>query len=213
LRGTETNDSQTYANSAWSASTISGEKLRLKIINDPATPGHLLSSHIGTQGKFEFTHGYAEARMRFHPYHGSHAAFWLQSPNPYSVGRPEIDVVEYFGAHNPDRKSGVNVFHQVYFRDDNSGPVRNMRLVTNDVLDFNTRWYKEFHNFGVKWTSDDYEFYIDGRMVGHINTGVPDDSPKYLVFSNLVRDYEYPDIADHPLDSYKTAVEYVRVWV
>jgi beta-glucanase (GH16 family) len=182
----------------------------MSLLNDPETPGHYLNAHIGTQGHFDFYHGYAEAKMRFFPYHGMHASFWLQSAGPYEPGAPEIDVVEYFGTHNPDRLAGVNVFNNVYYRAAAGGPVLNKKIVTNSN-DFGAKWWREFHQYGVKWTDAGYEFFIDRKSVGVID-GVADDVSKYLVLSNLVRDYEYPDLADHPLESYKTSVEYVRVW-
>ena len=211
LRGQEVwGDNQAHAESSYEAYKISGEMLRMILVPDPDTPGDVLIPHYGTQYSFQFFQGYAEARMRFYPYHGMHAAFWLQSEGPYERGRPEIDVAEYFGAHNPERKTGINLYSNVYYRDEPGTEILGKQIYTNSV-EFGANWYQEFHNYGVLWTDDGYEFFIDGKSTGQI-TGVIDTSPKYLVLSNLVRDYEWPHIAEHPLDTYKTSVDWVRVW-
>src|SRR5262249_26886849 len=56
---------------------------------------------LGTQGKFQATYGYYEARVQFQDSPGMWSAFWLQSPtignpigNPAAAGT-EIDVVEH----------------------------------------------------------------------------------------------------------------------
>jgi hypothetical protein len=117
-------------------------------------------------------------------------------------------VVEYFGAHNPERKSGINVYHNVYYRDE-PGDILNKKIVTNSKT-FGANW-QDWHRYGLLWNDLGYHFFIDRKLVGTIS-GVSDNSPKYLVLSNLVRDYEWPYIAEHPLDTYKTSVDYVRVW-
>lgn len=181
----------------------------MRLLHDAQTPGNVLTANIGTPDTFLFQYGYAEARIRFYPYHGMHAGFWLQSPGPYEIGHPEIDVVEYFGAHVPERARGINVYQTVYYRNV-EGPVLNKRIVTNSTT-FDANWYKEYHDFGVGVYPEGYEFRIDGELTGILD-GVTDTSEKYLVLSNLIRDYEYPYIAEHPFDTYKTSVDFVRVW-
>jgi beta-glucanase (GH16 family) len=68
---------------------------------------------LGTEGKFEQTHGYFEARMKFHSTAGQWSAFWLQSPAYGGVGNPalfgtEIDIVEHRASNN----NGVDVRHR-----------------------------------------------------------------------------------------------------
>jgi beta-glucanase (GH16 family) len=211
LRGQDPwGDGQAHANSSYKPARIYNGKLNMRVLPDPQTPGDLLVPHIGTQDSFLFKYGYAEARMRFYPYHGIHASFWLQSIGPYRPGFPEIDVVEYFGAHNPERKSGINVFHNVYYRNDPSTGILNKKIVTNSNT-FGANWFKEFHNFGVAVRPDGYEFFIDRMPMGTI-TGVQDEAERYLILSNLCRDYEWPYTQEHPLKSYRTTVDLVRVW-
>jgi beta-glucanase (GH16 family) len=210
LRGLDPwGDGMPHADTSYDACSISGEKLRMRLLHGSQTSDSVLTGNIGTMNSFLFQYGYAEAKMRFYPYHGMHASFWLQSPGPYEVGAPEIDVVEYFGAHNPERKSGINVYSNVYYRNE-PGDIQNKKIVTNSRT-FGANWYKDWHTYGVAVSPSGYAFFIDNKLTGMI-TGVTDTSKKYLVLYNLVRDYEYPYIAEHPFDTYKTSVEYVRVW-
>ena len=95
-RGQDYREDSTLAKSSGSASVIKNGELLLKVIKDPNNPGKVLTGHEGTEGKFEFTYGKATARIMMPPFHGAHAGFWIQSKDPYAVGRPEIDVVECF---------------------------------------------------------------------------------------------------------------------
>lgn len=209
-RGQEYRDDSTLAKSAGSASTIKDGELLLKVIRDPHNPGKVLTGHEGTEGKFEFTYGRATARIMMPAYHGAHAGFWLQSVDPYAPGRPEIDVVECFGAHNPDRKEGVFVFHTVYFRDTNDGPVQSVQIKTNSK-DFGAKWHEEYHNYTVDWHPDRYDFAIDGVWTGTITKGLS-SSPKYVVLSMLARDWESQWLKEHALEKYVMRVKWLKVW-
>lgn len=206
LRGSAYTPGTMHAKSSWEAVKISGGKLRLL-----AKPqgDNFINGHIGTEASFQFQYGYAEANMRFHPYLGSHASFWLQSTAPYAVNRPEIDVAEYFGVKNPERKSGCNMWHCVYYRDNNEDPLLSWKDNTQDSLA--TRWSKVYHKYGVLWAPDGYTFYIDRVPVAFTAQG-KSDVPKYLVLSILTRDYEIPDYRRDEADTYKLSVESVRVW-
>jgi beta-glucanase (GH16 family) len=169
-----------------------------------------LTGHIGTEEHFQFTYGRATARMKVHPYHGAHSAFWLQSVNPYAVGRPEIDVAECFGAHNPDRESGVQMWHNVFYRPTDDSPILTARKSANSK-DFGGPWHTGYHDYTVDWSPDAYRFSIDGQVTAMITEGLS-DTPKYLVLSILARDFEVGEIANHPITTYLTQVKWVKVW-
>jgi beta-glucanase (GH16 family) len=209
-RGQNYREDSTLAKGSGSASVIKDGELLLKVIADPHNPGKVLTGHEGTEGKFEFLYGKATARIKMHPHHGAHSGFWLQSKEPYAVGHPEIDVVECFGAHNPDRKEGVFVFHTVYYRDTPDGPLLSAQVEVNSK-DFGASWHEEYHDYTVHWMPDRYEFYIDGRHTGTITKGLS-DTPKYVVFSMLARDWESQDLREHNPKSYKMRVKWLKVW-
>jgi beta-glucanase (GH16 family) len=209
-RGQAYREDSTLAKSSGSASTIRNGELLLKVIRDPDNPGKVLTGHEGTEGKFEFTYGRVTARAKMHGYHGAHSGIWIQSVDPYAPGRPEIDIVESFGAHNPDRKEGVNVFHTVYYRDTPEGPVLSVQIKVNSN-DFGAQWHKEYHDYSVLWTPDRYEFSIDGRHTGTITQGLS-DTPKYVVLSMLARDWENQNLKEHSLEKYVMKVKWLKVW-
>lgn len=208
LRGTAYTPGTMHSKASWEAVKISGGKLRL--LAKPVSEGVFINGHIGTEGSVEVRKGsYVEASMRFHPYLGSHASLWLQTPLPYSVGRPEIDVCEYFGIKNPERKTPANMWNCVYYRDNDEDPLLTWRETTQDTLQ--TRWSKIYHTYGLLWDNTGYTFYIDKKEVGHTNVG-ESDIPKYLVLSMITRDYEIANYRADMVDTYKLSVDWVRVW-
>lgn len=193
---------------SWDSVRIVYDKLRL--FAKPQPDGTFLNGHVGTQGTFEFTYGYAEARMKFHPYKGSHSAFWLQAAqSPYTPKNSEIDIAEYFGLSNPERSTPANLWNNVYYRDDITGPILGVKKYEEDTLA--TRWSNDFHTYGCLWTTWAYKFYVDGVQVNQINAGLS-NTPKFLVLSMITRDFEAPDFRYDMTDTYKLMVDYVRVW-
>ena len=70
---------------------------RLEINAVRGAGGGFTSSRLTTRGKFAFTHGRAEARIKVPAGDGVHPAFWLLGSNVDEVGWPragEIDVIE-----------------------------------------------------------------------------------------------------------------------
>jgi len=209
-RGQDYREDSRNAKSSGKASVIKNGELWLKVIPDPDNPGKVLTGHEGTEGKFEFVYGKVTARVKMHPYHGAHSGIWLQSVDPYAPGRPEIDVAECFGAHNPNRKEGVFIFHTVYYRDSPETPILSVQLKANSN-DFDTHWHEEYHDYTVDWKPDRYDFYIDGVHTGTITKGLS-DTPKYIVLSMLARDWESDWLKEHDPKSYIMKVKWLKVW-
>lgn len=213
-RGTEYREGRTRAKGDPRASGVAKGLCVLRTLPNPERPGYWLNGHIGTgevneEQRFAFTYGVAEARIRFHSYHGSHAAFWLQTTEGYVDGQAEIDVAEYFGAHDPTRTRGTTLFDNVYWHQpgEDDRTIERARLEVSS-LDHN-RW-DTWHVYRVRWTPSRYVFEVDGRQVGTIREGLS-GRPKFLVLSMLTSDYEEADMHHgHPLPA--MAVDYVRVW-
>lgn len=201
-----------YSKAAWSAVSVQGGRLRLRVV--PLHNERFAIGHIGTRPNknatgFQFTYGLVEARMRFQPYSGSHSALWAQSRIPYTVNRPELDVAEYSGVRNPDRKRPTNLWHNVFYRDDNLGPLLKSQDPTPDTRA--NRWSDDFHVYGMEWTALGYTFLVDGQVVSTALVGLSTE-PKYLVLSHLVADYERAHFNYDNIRSYKLVVDWVRVW-
>lgn len=118
---------------------------------------------ISTQGKFERSFGYYEARIKFQDSPGISSAFWLNAPNMGKpVGDPatagmEIDIAEHRsvdGAGNSlANKIQNNLQWDGYGKDHKS-----KGQLTEDL-----GLAKGFHLYGVEWTEDGYRFFVDGK--------------------------------------------------
>jgi len=193
-----------------SAAVVQDGRLKLRVLHDPdgQTSDSYLTGHIGTKGKFEFTYGWAAARMKFHELKGAHGCFWLQTTTDYLPGQAEIDVAEFFG-DDPTYKNPLRndrVWHSVYWRDHIDQVELGMMNAQTYVGDA-----QDWHTYAVQWYPEGYDFWVDG-IYSHTLTGGLSDQPKFLVLSMLVRNWELDDISGQSLDSYETQVEWVRVW-
>jgi beta-glucanase (GH16 family) len=157
--------------------TVSARSCEVKGIWYPYRSGIVESNH-----KFNFTHGYIEARMWLPAGAGLLPQFWSDGQNwPYDG---EIDVVEDDGTDNPS-------FHYHY-----SGGVYG-RSVT--VAGATAGW----HTFAASWNASRIRWFYDGRQVGQ--TRPARDAPMYLIL-DLATDSRSAPVPN------RLRVDYVRVW-
>ena len=142
-------------------------------------------------GKFDFTYGFAAARMKFHLDKGMHASFWLQPANWYTPGDPsrgtEIDVVEFFGRTKKD--SHIAAFVHWYDTANAHHKLGSKFPYANRLKKRTETWSSSYHVFSVEWTPDAYVFRVDGREFWR-ETGIVSRAPEYLLLSMLTSDYE-----------------------
>ena len=146
-----------------------------------------VSGIITTRGKFSFTRGYLEARVRM-PGSGSVAdwpAVWAVGYNWPDDG--EVDVVEGLG--------GQACWH---FHDPSGAPGG------CSSKPFAGGW----HTFGADWEKRAVTWYYDGRKVGTVRAGIT-SAPMYLVLGLGASDPSYggPTVVPRSM-----RVDYVRVW-
>jgi beta-glucanase (GH16 family) len=207
------------------AVSVARSTLRLNVLVDPARRyeacetdrgplNYYLNGHISTQGRFEFTHGVAAARIKFPRDRGQHGAFWLQREgveqtggDPRSSGA-EIDVVEYFGEGFP--KGGLASF--IYFLNEREEyeKVGGVWPEATEELPPGDAWWRSYHVFSVEWTPRRYVFRVDGREIFRARKGISGVN-QYLVLSMLSSDWELPHIDDKRLPS-AMHVDWARVW-
>jgi beta-glucanase (GH16 family) len=174
---------------------------------------------VGSQGKFEQTYGYFEARVKFHTSPGQWSAFWLTSPiydqgtgNPGLYGT-EIDVAEHRAANGNDLPILDRYVSAVHW--DTYGPAhRQTAEVFSDVPNLgNDSW----HTFGVNWSPAGYAFYYDDTLMWTVNQAIS-ARDEYLILSSEVRQNEWaghiPDAGYGSLASTVTnvQVDYVRAY-
>ena len=203
-----------------SGSEVGDGVLKLSVLEDPKggecqLPGRRkkfpqrLNGHVGTQGRYDFTYGFAAARIKTQSARGQHAAFWMQSvagqkPLGPKAGGAEIDVMEYFGDDHPE--GGLTSF--TYFLD-KRGKKQTVGGWLPDVEELGDDWSEQYHVFSVEWTPEEYVFRIDGRVTQRLE-GVTSGQPEFLILSLLSSDYELPRFNGKLPETME--VDWARVW-
>ncbi len=165
--------------------------------------------------KQKYNKGYYEIRCKCNGGDEFWSAFWIQADHPYdhdvSKGGPggaEIDIFESIGESNGKKGEYGTVTSTVHcngFDDDPDNIDSNMVgkfKVKGDIS-------KEYNTFGLKWTDDEYIFYINGVESERTSFG----SGVSKVPEEVIVSLEIPDSVTYPED-YKTemAVDYVRIY-
>ena len=156
------------------------------------------SGMISSHGRFEFTYGYAEARMRLAQGQGFWPGFWMipvESPNA-----PELDMMEHLG--DPKRYSAGCLYT------DSKG-YRNIEQKW--VNTGNSDLINQFHTYGILWDPSFIKMYFDGvevfssrNCVGHV--------PYHLILNFAIGGWD--GVAPGPSTVVPNWIEadYVRVW-
>lgn len=203
-----------------SAAEIDGGVLTLSVIEDPdddlCQPNgkrkkfpFRLNGHVGTEGSYTFTYGFAAARIRTQSARGQHAAFWMQAAGGQLEGGPkkggaEIDVMEYFGDDHPE--GGLTSF--TYYLD-GDGKKQTVGGWLPNVDDLGDDWADEYHVFSVEWTPEEYVFRIDGQVTQRLE-GETSGRKEFLILSLLSSDYELPRFNGELPEEME--VDWARVW-
>ena len=183
--------SSSYASAITAAdSYLEGGVLKLrcrKVTTDgkPWTEGF-----VHTQGKLDFTYGYAEIRAKYPHNKGTWPAFWMLS---WSSGwPPEIDVAEYFGSENR--------MHHGLCTGTSSSPVWD----STNAYDEAANW----HTYGIEWAPGSLKWYRDDVLVKTVTGSVVPAPDMYLILNSGMND-SYDSTTPNP-NYYQ--VDYVRVY-
>ncbi|MEG2413243.1 MAG: family 16 glycosylhydrolase [Clostridia bacterium] len=131
---------------------------------------------------FEQAFGYFEARVKFPNSGGMWSAFWLQSDSMGKIGNQGMDGSEidiYESSFVNDRtKVGHCIHYDGYGKNHKGGQT---------VRDTGKDLYEGFHTFALKWTPNEYVFYVDGVVSWATDFGGISRVPAYLRLTNEVR--------------------------
>ena len=119
--------------------------------NDDKAAGSYSSTRMISWGKQEFKYGRIEVRAKLPSGTGIWPAIWMLGANLGSAGWPacgEIDIMEYVG-YEPD------VVHATVHTTAGSGVNGSRSSKTLATCE------EQFHIYGLNWTEDKMEFYID----------------------------------------------------
>jgi beta-glucanase (GH16 family) len=174
--------------------------------------GAYASARIKTQGRFSFTYGRAEARMKLPHGQGMWPAFWMLGDDISSVGWPkcgEVDVMENIGReaavvhgtiHGPGY-SGKNGIGAPYTFPSGQLPA------------------EDFHVYAVDWRENKIDFLVDGHVY---ETVTPESLPHgtkwvydhpFFLLLNLAIGGAWPGNPDASTEfSQELVVDWVRVY-
>lgn len=156
------------------------------------------SGGVHTKGKFGFTRGYAEARLKMPSVRGTSPAFWML---PTAGGwLPEIDAAEVPLAR-------TRMYCTYHWGNDAKGARSWSRRF--DVPDMSAG----FHDYAVEWTDTYLAFYIDGKELGKCmnRRAIAQAKDMYIILSLVAGGWAGDPTADAPLPAALEA-DWVRVW-
>lgn len=170
--------------------------LSLAAVQQPCTTSQgatdqYASGPVNTHSSYTFTYGYVEASI-YVPADSSGTptnfpAFWAVGTGTWpSTG--ELDVMEVLHSCGP----GVGY----HFQSDAGNPG------WCPTLPAPSGW----HSFGAEWAPGVVTYYVDGRQVGQITSGIT-NSPMYLILDNCVD----PTCGGSVLTPASMLVDYKRV--
>lgn len=132
----------------------------------------------------DFLYGYFETRCILPGGAGLWSAFWMMNKGVYQAGDDgrdgtEIDVFESLSTENAPYKNYNLVSSNLHW--DGYGADH----VGYHVGDFYTRNdpYHEYNTYGVKWTPNEYVFYINGHETARTSRGGVSQNPEFLLLS------------------------------
>ena len=115
--------------------------------------GGYTSTRLSSQNKKEFKYGRIEFRAKMPRGKGTWPALWMLGSNLDKVGWPkcgEIDIMEYVGYLPNTTHSNVHTQYQYGNTDFHAS-------INLDTAE------EEFHNYGIIWTKDKIQFYVDSK--------------------------------------------------
>jgi len=172
----------------------------------------MLTGAVETTGKFSFTYGKVEVRLRTNLHTGNFPAAWMK-PEPPCEGWPKSGEIDIFESIDGENRS----YHTVH-----TNWTYNLKNTNNPKSSFNRQTYvAQWHVYGMEWTEDLISWSIDGTVVGTyarstdesvIEQGQwPFDHPFYVLLNQSVGNGSWAKNADTTY-TYETEFDWVRVY-
>ncbi|MEM6720045.1 MAG: glycoside hydrolase family 16 protein [Bacteroidota bacterium] len=177
IPGWGNNELQIYTDDAENVRVENG----MLVITARQTANGFTSARIKTQGLFEKQYGRFEARIRLPQGKGLWPAFWLLGNNCAQNPWPacgEIDIMENVG------DEPIKVFGSVHGPNYSGG-----ESISKEYELTNGRFDTEFHVFGIEWSPNRINYYVDDVLYNSITPEEVDeetDGEGIWVFDNTM---------------------------
>lgn len=185
----------------------------------------MISGAIYTQGKFDFTYGKIEARIKTTPHLGNFPAFWLMPSTNADGGWPlsgEIDIWEQVDATNAAHStvhSGWTGWKEYCKWPD--APKKASPTSTNNVYTDAAAW----HVYALEWDAEEIKWFVDGvQTFSYRNQHYSEEGTNYtenicwpfyknfyIILNQSVGNGSWAKPADTSF-TYQTLFDYVRVY-
>lgn len=166
------------------------------------------STRITTAGKKEFKYGYMETRAKLPVGSGIWPAFWMLGSNIKQVGWPksgEIDILEYVG------KEPGEVFTTLHTKANHGDNGSSKKTKITGIEE-------GFHTYGVNWTAEKMDFYVDDKLVFTFNPSDksedvwPFNQPFYFIINVAIGgNFGGPEV-DDSIFPQQFIIDYVKVY-
>jgi len=172
----------------------------------------MLTGAMETRGKFSFTYGKVEVRLRTNLHTGNFPAAWMM-PQPPCDSWPAGGEIDIFESINAENRS----YHTVH-----SNWTYTLGNKNNPKSSFNTQTYvTQWHVYGVEWTENLIRWTIDGTLVGSYARSTdsttiaqgqwPFEHDFYIILNQSVGNGSWASNPDTSY-TYETEFDWVRVY-
>lgn len=204
---------QTYTSSTKNAALDGNGDLAINALREPGVGAHgYTSARLTTRGKFSFTYGRLEARMKLPRGKGIWPAFWAMGDDIDTAGWPangEMDVMEALGDQMSTWQAHIH------------GPSKTDNTVDTPFGDGFLQPFDlgaDFHTYAIVWSPNQIQWMLDGKVY---LTATPDKVPgmrwvfdhDFHVLLSLAVGGSWPGYPDASTPFPATwLVDYVRVY-
>ncbi len=192
--------------------TVSGGLLTITAqkVNDNKQFGSYTSARLISKAKKEFKYGRMEIRAKLPKGKGTWPAIWMLGSNIDGVSWPtcgEIDIMEYVG-YNPNWVKG-SIHCAANFATNSIG--KDYAIVNE----------QDFHTYGITWTADKIEFYVDDKTKPYFTyapepktvANWPFNQPFFFILNVAIGgDWGGAKGIDNSIFPVAMVVDYVRVY-
>ncbi len=171
----------------------------------------MITGGIKSMGKFGFTYGKVECRLKTNPWKGNFPALWMM-PENQSAGWPNCGEIDIWEAIDTESKS----YHTVHSGWTNLGNRNNPPSSHNKNVNQAT-----WHTYSLVWSATSIKWYVDGVYVGSYNKSTsadalskgqwPFDKHFHLILNQSVGNGSWAAEADIT-HTYRTEFDWVRVY-